>query len=106
MLGDSQKLRQVLLNLLGNAVKFTRQGGIALEAGWIGSNLRIACTTAASGSPQKNWPVFSSFSQVDASTTRSYTGTGLGLAISRQLMELLGLDLGAKPGQPGRAAAS
>ena len=106
VLGDSQKLRQVLLNLLGNAVKFTRQGGIALEAGWIGSNLRISVQDSGIGIPPKKLAsIFEPFSQVDASTTRSYTGTGLGLAISRQLMELLGgwiwvQSQGSQAGQP------
>lgn len=106
VLGDSQKLRQVLLNLLGNAVKFTRQGGIALEACWIGSNLRISVQDSGIGIPPKKLAsIFEPFSQVDASTTRSYTGTGLGLAISRQLMELLGgwiwvQSQGSQAGQP------
>lgn len=92
VLGDSQKLRQVLLNLLGNAVKFTRQGGIRLEAWWLpAGRLRIRVQDSGVGiPPQKLASIFEPFSQVDASTTRSYTGTGLGLAISRQLMELVG----------------
>ena len=94
-LGDSQKLRQILLNLLGNAVKFTREGGIRLWAEWLPSNrLRIRVQDSGIGIPPKKLAsIFEPFSQVDASTTRSYAGTGLGLAISRQLIELLGGNL-------------
>ena len=92
VLGDSQKLRQILLNLLGNAVKFTRAGGIQLRAEWRpSSRLRICVQDTGIGIPPKKLAgIFEPFSQVDASTTRSYAGTGLGLAISRQLIELLG----------------
>ncbi|MFN8611410.1 MAG: ATP-binding protein [Vulcanimicrobiota bacterium] len=106
VLGDSQKLRQVLLNLLGNAVKFTRQGGIQLEASWLPEGrLRIRVQDSGIGiPPAKLASIFEPFSQVDASTTRSYTGTGLGLAISRQLMELVGgyLWVQSQGGQAGQ----
>lgn len=89
--GDSQKLRQIVLNLLGNAVKFTRQGGVELQANWQSGQmlLRVSDTGIGIAGP-KLASIFEAFSQVDASTTRSYAGTGLGLAISRQLSELLG----------------
>lgn len=92
VLGDSQKLRQVLLNLLGNAVKFTRAGGIRLQAEWLpSSRLRVRVQDSGIGIPPKKLAsIFEPFSQIDASTTRSYAGTGLGLAISRQLIDLLG----------------
>ncbi len=91
VLGDSQKLRQVLLNLLGNAVKFTRQGGIQLKAEWRADHLRIRVEDSGIGIPPKKLAsIFEPFSQVDASSTRSYAGTGLGLAISRKLVDLLG----------------
>ena len=94
-LGDSQKLRQVLLNLLGNAVKFTHEGGIRLQAEWLpSSRLRVRVRDSGIGIPPKKLAsIFEPFSQVDASTTKSYAGTGLGLAISRQLIELLGGNL-------------
>ena len=93
--GDAQKLRQILLNLLGNALKFTREGGIQLRANWLASSrLRIQVRDSGIGIPAKKLAsIFEPFTQVDASTTRSYAGTGLGLAISRQLIELLGGQL-------------
>lgn len=93
--GDSQKLRQILLNLLGNALKFTGQGGIHLRASWLPPDrMRIQVRDSGIGIPAKKLAsIFEPFTQVDASTTRSYAGTGLGLAISRQLIELLGGQL-------------
>lgn len=121
VLGDSQKLRQILLNLLGNAVKFTREGGIQLRAEWLPSSvLRIRVLDSGIGIPPKKLAsIFEPFTQVDASTTRSYAGTGLGLAISRQLVELLGGRLwvesqqslagdpppGWRPGEPQQGCA-
>lgn len=91
-LGDAQKLRQILLNLLGNALKFTRQGGIRVVAEWRGEGrLRLKVQDSGVGIPAgKLASIFEPFTQVDQSTTRSHAGTGLGLAISRQLVELLG----------------
>jgi PAS domain S-box-containing protein len=98
--GDPGRLRQVLLNLGGNAVKFTHRGGIALRASVAAQDehrvtVRFAVTDTGIGIPrEKQEAIFSPFTQVDGSTTRRYGGTGLGLAISRQLAELMGGTIG------------
>jgi PAS domain S-box-containing protein len=102
ILGDATRLRQILINLLNNAVKFTDKGevvlsvdGQALESGdgEVGSKHRLhfAVRDSGIGIPEDRLShLFQSFSQVDASTTRRYGGTGLGLAISKRLSELMG----------------
>ncbi len=96
VVGDSTRLRQILTNLLGNAVKFTAQGEIVLNItcrGRSGSgyDLQFSVTDTGIGIPAEALPrLFQSFEQVDGSTTRRYGGTGLGLAISRKLAELMG----------------
>jgi PAS domain S-box-containing protein len=96
LIGDPDRLRQVLLNLLGNAVKFTSKGEVILHVerdpdarleGW----LRFSVSDTGIGIPaEKQTMIFESFSQADTSTTRNYGGTGLGLAISKRLVELMG----------------
>jgi signal transduction histidine kinase/DNA-binding response OmpR family regulator len=94
--GDSTRLRQVLLNLLSNAIKFTDDGEVVVHAhaepaGGGRHRLELAVRDTGIGIPQDRMDrLFTSFSQVDASTTRRYGGTGLGLAISRRLVELMG----------------
>jgi signal transduction histidine kinase/CheY-like chemotaxis protein len=97
VIADNDRLRQVLLNFLNNAVKFTEKGEIVLSvtpgatdaAGRL--TLRFAVRDTGIGIPQDRMNrLFKSFSQVDASTTRRYGGTGLGLAISKRLIELMG----------------
>ena len=96
LIGDPTRLRQVLSNLLGNAVKFTKSGEVTLvvknepEGDGPGS-LRFCVSDTGIGIPQdKQGTVFGSFIQADSSTTRDYGGTGLGLAICRQLVERMG----------------
>ncbi|UCN14661.1 response regulator [Cellulomonas iranensis] len=96
--GDVTRLRQVLVNLVGNAVKFTHSGDVVVRvapaAGPPGA-LRFAVTDQGIGIPRDRMDrLFREFSQVDASTTRRYGGTGLGLAISRAIVELMGGALG------------
>ena len=98
--GDPGRLRQILTNLAGNAVKFTAKGEVAIdvtlvEAGEEDCLLRLAVRDTGIGIPKaKAGMVFEKFTQVDASTSRKYGGTGLGLAISKQLAELMGGAIG------------
>jgi PAS domain S-box-containing protein len=98
--GDPTRLRQVLSNLIGNAIKFTHQGEIAasvrLESLVDGrANLRFAVRDSGIGIPDDRIDsLFTEFSQVDSSTTRRYGGTGLGLAIAHRLVKLMGGELG------------
>ncbi|MGD0201606.1 MAG: two-component regulator propeller domain-containing protein, partial [Bryobacteraceae bacterium] len=104
--GDPTRLRQVALNLLGNAVKFTSQGSVTL-----GAELESECADAVAVRffvadtgigilPEKQGVIFEPFRQADGSITRSYGGTGLGLAISKKLVELLGGSIRVES-QPG-----
>jgi len=94
--GDPGRLRQIIMNLTGNAIKFTKTGHVIIRVEVLEENdstiiLKISVTDTGIGIPREAMErLFKSFSQVDASTTRKYGGTGLGLAISRQLSELMG----------------
>ncbi|MDE2742860.1 MAG: response regulator, partial [Gemmatimonadota bacterium] len=96
LVGDPRRLRQVVINLVGNAVKFTEEGevevGIAVEDALpdaVGLRLWVR-DTGVGIAPEKQAGIFDSFSQVDSSTSRRFGGSGLGLAISQQLVELMG----------------
>ncbi|MGM0563862.1 MAG: response regulator [Pseudomonadota bacterium] len=94
---DSDKLRQVLINLVGNALKFTERGGVTLKLSRDGAEARIDVMDTGIGIPaDKLDTVFEPFRQADAGTTRKYGGTGLGLAITKSIVEMLegrmGLD--------------
>jgi PAS domain S-box-containing protein len=91
VVGDSNRLKQVLVNLLGNAIKFTREGEVSVTVQLRDNFLEFAITDTGIGIPaDKHHLLFQSFSQVDSSFNRQYGGSGLGLAISRQLIELMG----------------
>lgn len=109
VVGDPGRLRQVLLNLLNNAVKFTDAGGVRLTlrrlpAGPGEVRLGFAVEDSGIGIPPEAVPhLFSAFRQVDASTSRRFGGTGLGLAISRQLVERMGGGIRVES-EPGRGS--
>ena len=95
---DADRLRQVLLNLVGNAIKFTEQGQVRIEAAWSAEGERLTCRVVDTGPgipADRLERLFQRFSQVDASTTRRYGGTGLGLAICKGLIEAMGGRIGA-----------
>jgi signal transduction histidine kinase/ligand-binding sensor domain-containing protein/CheY-like chemotaxis protein len=104
---DAVRLRQVLVNLGGNAVKFTERGEVILRVRPVqlqGPHLQLRFDVADTGvgiAPEAQARIFEEFAQEDASTTRRFGGTGLGLAISRQLVELMGgrLTLVSEPGR-------
>ena len=96
LVGDALRLRQVLLNLLGNAMKFTASGRVDIEVGQnpesseAGALLFCVRDTGIGIPPEKLGSIFENFTQADSSTTRKYGGTGLGLAISKRIVELMG----------------
>ncbi|KQR51509.1 ATP-binding protein [Brevundimonas sp. Leaf168] len=98
IVADPDRLRQVLLNLIGNAVKFTNQGGVRVAVTWNGvdERLRVAVYDTGDGiAADKLDRLFRRFSQIDGSQTRSHAGTGLGLAICKGLVEAMGGSIGA-----------
>jgi signal transduction histidine kinase/DNA-binding response OmpR family regulator len=110
IIGDAGRLRQVLLNLVGNALKFTDQGHVflnveceKLEDGQV--QLRFTVEDTGIGIPEeKLGHIFELFTQADASTTRRFGGTGLGLSISKQIVELMGGAIGLRS-RPGEGSA-
>ncbi len=92
--GDDARIRQILLNVVGNAAKFTAAGAVALDIDRDGSSLRLRVTDTGPGVPADQLAtLFDSFTQADGSITRRFGGTGLGLTISRSLARLMDGDL-------------
>jgi len=110
LVGDPGRLRQILLNLIENAVKFTEEGEVLVNVSTHQSTnskaeLRFSVEDTGIGIPrEKHKDIFSAFKQVDARTTNRYGGTGLGLAVSSQLVRLMGgeLTVSSEPGQGSR----
>jgi|GEM_PF-1712541 len=110
VVGDKLRLRQVVLNLVGNAIKFTERGSVTVELNCqpTGDNrvaMSLSVTDTGIGIPaEKQAFIFDRFRQADGSTTRRYGGTGLGLAISKKLVELMGgeITLESEPGKGSR----
>jgi len=100
--GDPARVRQVLTNLVGNALKFTEQGAVAIHTRMVddpSAGRLVRWEVADSGiglTPEQQGRLFQPFSQADSSTTRRYGGTGLGLAICRQIVELMGGTIGVE----------
>jgi PAS domain S-box-containing protein len=105
VVGDAQRLRQVLVNLVGNAIKFTDRGEVALhaEAGRDGEVRFAVVDTGIGISADRLAAIFEPFVQADGSTTRKYGGTGLGLSISARLVGLMGGRIAAES-EPGRGS--
>jgi PAS domain S-box-containing protein len=107
LIGDPLRLRQVVVNLAGNAIKFTEHGEVVLRVGTESQDngsLQLNFSLRDTGigiAPEKLSVIFEAFSQADSSTTRRYGGTGLGLTISAQLVELMGgkMSVESRPGQ-------
>jgi PAS domain S-box-containing protein len=107
LFGDSMRLGQVLLNLLGNAEKFTERGSISVHCSLVAMeidavDLRLSVSDTGIGmAPDQIRKLFSPFTQVDSSTTRRFRGTGLGLSIVRRLVDMMGGEIRVKsePGQ-------
>lgn len=104
IVGDRARLRQILLNLVGNAVKFTEAGGVGLRVGQRDGHLAISVHDTGPGIPANRIEaIFGEFEQVDAEAAQRHGGTGLGLAIVRRLVTLMGGAVGAES-QPGEGA--
>jgi signal transduction histidine kinase/CheY-like chemotaxis protein len=107
LIGDALRLRQVLLNLAGNALKFTTRGEVSIELTVVGADamrVDVAFAVRDTGigiAPDRLDSIFDQFEQAEASTSRRFGGTGLGLAISRRLVELMGgeLDVSSRVGE-------
>ena len=111
MLGDDGRVRQILFNIVGNAMKFTEQGGIRVECSLLPQNdpghiwVYLAVHDTGIGiSPENHLKIFEAFTQIDSSSTRKHSGTGLGLSIVRHLVGLMGGSVSIES-EPGRGTS-
>ncbi|MFO0963215.1 MAG: ATP-binding protein [Phycisphaerales bacterium] len=101
ILADPMRVRQIIINLVGNSIKFTNSGGVSVRIGMQGERVAIAVQDTGIGmSPEQVSKLFAAFSQVDTSPTRAFGGTGLGLALSRRLAQLMRGDISVSS-EPG-----
>src|SRR5262249_38081582 len=109
LVGDAPRLRQVIINLVGNAIKFTERGEGLVEVERVSEGkdqVTLGFLVADPGigiHPEKQELIFEAFAQADSSTTRQYGGTGLGLSISAQLVQMMGGSLTVES-EPGRGS--
>lgn len=97
---DMHRLQQILYNLIGNAIKFTENGGVNISAEQVGNTVKISISDTGIGIPEaKMEEVFMEFKQGDGSTSRKFGGTGLGLTITKRLVELHGGQIGVESQQ-------
>ncbi|HXG66814.1 MAG TPA: PAS domain S-box protein [Blastocatellia bacterium] len=110
LVGDPGRLRQVIINLVGNAIKFTERGEVVVHVRNImetPANIHLAFTVADTGigiAPEQQASIFDAFRQADGSTARQYGGTGLGLAISSRLVQMMGGEIQVES-EPGKGSA-
>ena len=91
LIGDPERVRQVMMNLIGNAVKFTQHGGVGVTIGWTGGAVEIAVADTGPGiAADRLDAIFDEFEQADETTARQHGGSGLGLAIVKRLLPLMG----------------
>jgi len=105
--GDSVRFKQILTNLVANAIKFTPAGGVCVKFGVSGDGIRLCCEVIDSGigvAEAVSERIFEAFFQADGTTRRKYGGTGLGLTICKQLVELMGGQIGTRNNTPGPGA--
>lgn len=109
LMGDPTRLRQILINLAGNAIKFTKEGEVSVQAQRLQSKdgfipIRFSVSDTGMGIPkEKQQQIFDAFSQADSSTTREFGGTGLGLSISARLIQLMKGEIGLESA-PGKGS--
>ena len=99
VMGDQTRIRQILINLIGNAIKFTQKGNVTLKVKWLEKSSELAFAVVDTGigmTEEQQTKVFESFQQADNSITRKFGGTGLGLAITKRLSEMMGGEISVK----------